>query len=252
LINSSALQAGRKKEVIEAARTRIDCSRRSPELGEAFPGRIFAASAKVFPGRPRLPLISSQLVNPLQTLGLALGAGFSSGLNLYATVATLGVLQRFGVIHLPPSLEIVGHPIVLGIAVALYILEFLADKVPYLDTVWDAIHTFIRPPAAAVIAYGASAAAPQEWRWAAALLAGGVALTSHSAKASTRAAVNTVPEPFSNWALSFGEDMLAVWLTWFTTVHPIATIVLVIALLILCAFLLYYLFRFARAALAKL
>jgi len=191
-------------------------------------------------------------VNPLQTLGLALGAGFASGLNLYATVATLGVLERFGLIHLPPTLEIVGHPIVLGIAVALYIIEFLADKVPYLDTVWDAIHTFIRPPAAAVIAYGASVAAPQEWRWAAALLAGGAALTSHSAKASTRAAVNTVPEPFSNWALSFGEDMLAVWLTWFTTVHPIAAIVIVVALLILCAFLLYYLFRFARAALARL
>ena len=191
-------------------------------------------------------------MNPLQTLGLALGAGFASGLNLYATVATLGVLERFGLIHLPPTLEIVGHPIVLGIAVALYIIEFLADKVPYLDTVWDAIHTFIRPPAAAVIAYGASVAAPQEWRWAAALLASGVALTSHSAKASTRAAVNTVPEPFSNWALSFGEDMLAVWLTWFTTVHPMAAIVIVVALLILCAFLLYYLFRFARAALAKL
>lgn len=191
-------------------------------------------------------------MNPLQTLGLALGAGFSSGVNLYATVATLGILQRFGVIHLPPTLEAVAHPIVLGIAVALYIIEFLADKVPYLDTVWDAIHTFIRPPAAAVIAYGASAGTPQEWRWAAALLAGGVALTSHSAKASTRAAVNTVPEPFSNWALSFGEDMLAVWLTWLATVHPVATIAIVVALLILSAFLLYYLFRFVRAALAKL
>jgi hypothetical protein len=197
-------------------------------------------------------LLSSEIVNPLQTLGLALGAGFSSGLNLYATVATLGILQRFGVIHLPPELAVVSHPIVLGFAVALYIIEFLADKVPYLDTVWDAIHTFIRPPAAAVIAYGASAAAPQEWRWAAALLAGGVALTSHSTKASTRAAVNTVPEPFTNWALSLGEDLLAVWLTWFTTVHPTATIVVVAALLILCAFLLYYLFRFVRAALKSL
>jgi hypothetical protein len=156
------------------------------------------------------------------------------------------------VIHLPPELAAVSHPIVLGFAVALYIIEFLADKVPYLDTVWDAIHTFIRPPAAAVIAYGASAAAPQEWRWAAALLAGGVALTSHSTKASTRAAVNTVPEPFTNWALSLGEDLLAVWLTWFTTVHPTATIVVVAALLILCAFLLYYLFRFVRAALKSL
>jgi hypothetical protein len=191
-------------------------------------------------------------VNPLETLGLALGAGFSSGLNLYATVATLGILQRFGIVHLPPALEIVAHPMVLGIAVALYVIEFLADKVPYFDTIWDVIHTFIRPPAAAVIAYGAAAAASPEWRWAAALLAGGVALTSHSTKASTRAAVNTVPEPLSNWALSFGEDLLAVWLTWFTTAHPTATVVIVAALLIVCAFLLYYLFRFVRAALAKL
>ena len=201
---------------------------------------------------PTRRLISSGLVNGLQTLGLALGAGFSSGLNLYATVATLGILQRWGIVHLPPALEVVAHPMVLGIAIALYVIEFLADKVPYLDTIWDAVHTFIRPPAAAVIAYGAAASAPSEWRWAAALLAGGVALTSHSTKASTRAAVNTVPEPFSNWALSFGEDLLAVWLTWFTTAHPTAAIVIVVALLILCAFLLYNLFRFVRAALAKL
>ena len=191
-------------------------------------------------------------MNPLQTLGLAMGAGFSSGLNLYATVATLGILQRFGVIHLPPPLAIVAHPIVLGAAIALYLIEFLADKIPFVDTVWDSIHTFIRPPAAAVIAFGASAAAPAEWRWAAALLAGGVALTSHSTKASTRAAVNTVPEPFSNWALSIGEDLLAVWLTWFTAVHPVATIAIVTMLLIVCAVLLYYLFRFVRAALSKL
>ncbi|HVO56549.1 MAG TPA: DUF4126 domain-containing protein [Dongiaceae bacterium] len=191
-------------------------------------------------------------MNPLETLGLALGAGFSSGLNLYATVATLGLLQRFHIIHLPSNLEMVAHPIVLGIAIALYLIEFFADKVPYLDTIWDTVHTFIRPPAAAVIAYGAASAAPAEWRWGAALLAGGVALTSHATKASTRAAANTVPEPVSNWILSFGEDLLAVWLTWFTTVHPVATIVIVVALLLLCAFLLYHLFRFVRAALARL
>ena len=185
-------------------------------------------------------------MNPLEVLGLALGAGFSSGLNLYATVATLGLLQRFGVIHLPASLEVVAHPIVLGVAVALYLVEFFADKIPYLDTIWDAAHTFVRPPAAAIIAYGAAGAVSAEWRWAAALLAGGVALTAHSTKASTRAAVNTVPEPFSNWVLSFGEDLLAVWLTWFTTAHPVAAIVIVVALLVLCAFLLYHLFRFVR------
>jgi hypothetical protein len=191
-------------------------------------------------------------MNPVETLGLALGAGFSSGLNLYATVATLGLLQRFGVLHLPPSLQVLSHPWVLGISIALYLLEFLADKIPYIDTFWDAIHTLIRPPAAALLAFAAAGAATPEWRWGAALLAGGVALTSHGTKASARAAVNASPEPFSNWILSFGEDLLAVWLTWMATVHPFATTVIVTALVALCAFLLYYLFRFARSAFQRL
>jgi Domain of unknown function (DUF4126) len=187
-------------------------------------------------------------MNPIETLGLALGAGFSSGLNLYATVATLGLLQRFGVLRLPPGLRALAHPWVLGIAIALYLLEFFADKIPYFDTIWDAIHTFIRPPAAAILAYAAAGAAPSEWRWGAALIAGGVALTSHGAKTSTRAAVNTSPEPFSNWILSFSEDLLAVWLTWMATAHPLATTVIVAALVALSIFLLYRLFRFARRA----
>jgi len=191
-------------------------------------------------------------VNPLQTLGLALGAGFSSGLNLYATIATLGLLQRFGVIHLPPSLQTLAHPWVLGIALALYAIEFLADKIPYVDTVWDAVHTLIRPPAAALLAYGATVAAPPEWRWGAALLAGGVALTSHGTKASARAAVNTSPEPFSNWFLSLGEDALAVWLTWMATAHPAATIVVVASLMVLAGVLLFHLFRFLRRSLQRL
>lgn len=191
-------------------------------------------------------------MNPFQTLGLALGAGFSSGLNLYATVATLGLLERFGVIHLPQSLHVLSHPVILILAIVLYIVEFFADKVPYVDTVWDVIHTFIRPPAAALIAYTAAGAAPAEWRWGAALLAGGVALTSHGTKASARAAVNTTPEPLSNWALSFGEDVLAVWLTWMATVHPVATSIVVVALVALSVFLLFHLFRFARRALQRL
>lgn len=191
-------------------------------------------------------------MNPIQALGLALGAGFSSGLNLYATVATLGLLERFGIIHLPPSLQGLSHTWVLAIAIALYILEFFADKVPYVDTAWDVVHTFIRPPAAAVLAYSAVSAAPAEWRWAAALLAGGVALTSHGTKSSARAAVNTVPEPFTNWALSLGEDVLAVWLTWMATAHPLVTTIVVVALLAFSAFLLFHLFRFARRALQRL
>jgi uncharacterized protein DUF4126 len=191
-------------------------------------------------------------MNPVETLSLALGVGFSSGLNLYATVATLGLLQRFGVIHLPAALQILAHPWVLGIAAALYLLEFFADKVPYVDTLWDAVHTFIRPPAAALLAYGAAGAAAPEWRWGAALLAGSVALTSHGTKASARAAVNTSPEPFSNWVLSFGEDLLAVWLTWMATAHPVATTIIAAVLVAFSAFLLFYLFRFLRRSIQRL
>jgi uncharacterized protein DUF4126 len=191
-------------------------------------------------------------MNPIETLGVALGAGFSSGLNLYATVATLGLLQRLGVLRLPPGLQVLSHPWVLGIAIALYLLEFFADKIPYFDTIWDAVHTFIRPPAAAILAFAAAGEAPPEWRWGAALIAGGVALTSHGAKASTRAAVNTSPEPFSNWILSFGEDLLAVWLTWMATAHPLATTIIVAALVALSILLLYHLFRFARRAFRQL
>jgi uncharacterized protein DUF4126 len=191
-------------------------------------------------------------MNPLQILALALGTGFSSGLNLYATVATLGLLQRFGIIHLPQPLDGVAHPWVLGIAMALYLTEFFADKIPYVDTLWDTIHTFVRPPAAAVLAYAAAGAAPAEWRWGAALLAGGVALTSHGTKASARAAVNTSPEPLSNWALSFGEDLLAVWLSWLASAHPVATIILVAMLVAISAFLLFHLFQFARKAFRRM
>ena len=191
-------------------------------------------------------------MNPIQTLSLALGAGFSSGLNLYATVATLGLLQHFGIVHLPASLQGLAHPWVIGIAAGLYLIEFFADKVPYFDTIWDFIHTFIRPPAAALLAYAAAGGAGAEWRWGAALLAGGVALTSHGTKASARAAVNTSPEPFSNWTLSLGEDVLAVWLSWMANAHPLATTIVVFVLWALCMFLLYHLFRFARRAIHKL
>ncbi len=191
-------------------------------------------------------------MNPIETLSLALGAGFSSGLNLYATVATLGLLERYGVIHLSASLQALANPWIIGVAAALYLIEFFADKIQYFDTIWDFIHTFIRPPAAAFLAYAAAGGAATEWRWGAALLAGGVALTSHGTKASTRAAVNLSPEPFSNWTLSLGEDVLAVWLSWLASAHPVATTILVAALLVLCVFLIYRLFRFARRAIERM
>ncbi len=191
-------------------------------------------------------------MNPLQTLSLVLGAGFASGLNLYATVATLGLLQRFGVIQLPAELRVLSHPVVLGIAIVLYLLEFFADKVPYIDSIWQALHTFIRPPAAALLAFGATAAAPDVWRWGAALLAGGIALTSHGTKASVRAAANLSPEPLSNGALSLGEDVLSVWVVWFATAHPTAAIIVVTLLFGFSLFVLYHLFRFLRRTFHKL
>ena len=190
-------------------------------------------------------------MNPIETLSLVLGTGFSSGLNLYATVATLGLLERFGVIHLPDKLQMLAHPLVLGVALGLYVVEFLADKIPYVDSVWQAVHTFIRPPAAALLAFSVTAAASEPWRWAAALLAGGIALTSHGTKASARAAVNMSPEPFSNWALSFGEDLLAVWVTWFATVHPRIAVIVVTVLVAISLYVLYHLFRFLRRTLQR-
>jgi Domain of unknown function (DUF4126) len=185
-------------------------------------------------------------MSPLQTLGFALGTSFASGLNLYATVAAAGLFQRFGIIQLPDNLQILASPFVLGVAITLFIIEFVADKVPYVDSAWDAVHTFIRPPAAAVISYSAFGQVPEEWKLTAALLAGGVALTSHGAKATTRAAANTSPEPVSNWTLSFLEDGLAVFLAWMAAAHPILTAGVVVVLVILAVFLIWKLFGYLR------
>jgi Domain of unknown function (DUF4126) len=132
------------------------------------------------------------------------------------------------------------------VAITLFIIEFIADKVPYVDSAWDAVHTFIRPPAAALISYSAFGQVPEEWKLTAALLAGGVALTSHGAKATTRAAANTSPEPVSNWTLSFLEDGLAVFLAWMAAAHPIITAGIVVVLVILAVFLIWKLFGYLR------
>jgi hypothetical protein len=185
-------------------------------------------------------------MSPLETLGFALGTSFASGLNVYATVAAAGIMQRLGVVQLPETLQVLGHPIVLGLAGLLFIVEFIADKIPYVDSAWDAVHTFIRPPAAAVLSYSAFGNVPEEWKLGAALLAGSVALTSHGAKASTRAAANTSPEPVSNWTLSLFEDGLVVFLVWMAAEYPLLTAGLVLVLLILAVLLIRKLWRFAR------
>jgi len=188
----------------------------------------------------------------LHTLAFVLGASFASGLNLYATLATLGLLQRFGVIQLPPGLQVLANPVLLGVAVSLYVVEFVADKIPYVDNIWDLIHTFIRPPAAALLAYSSLGGVPEEWRLAAALIAGSIALTSHGTKATTRAAVNASPEPISNSVLSMGEDGLAVFLAWMAATHPVLTLVIVLALVAVSIYVVIKLSGFVRRGLRKL
>ena len=191
-------------------------------------------------------------MSPFETLGWILGTSFASGLNLYATVAAAGLLQHSGVVQLPPTLQLLAQPVVWGIALALFVVEFIADKVPVVDSAWDAVHTFIRPPAAALLAYGAFADVPEGWKLGAALLAGSVAFTSHGAKATTRAAANASPEPFSNWILSSVEDVVAVGLAWMAAEHPVITGAIVIVLVILCVLLIWKLFAFFKRALGRL
>jgi hypothetical protein len=179
-------------------------------------------------------------------LSAVLGLSFAAGLNAYATVLMLGVLHRLGVISLPETLAIVGTTPVIAVAAFLFVVEFIADKIPVLDSLWDGIHTFIRPAAGGLLAYGAVGNVDPQWQVIAALLGGGVALTSHAAKASTRAAANVSPEPFSNWALSLAEDILSISIVWITTSYPLIALAIVVLLLAGSIYVLWKLSRFAR------
>jgi hypothetical protein len=143
------------------------------------------------------------------TLSLALGTAWTSGINLYATVTVLGLLQKFGATKLPGGLEVLDNWWIIGIAAFLYAVEFFADKIPYVDSVWDAVHTFIRVPAGAVVAYAATNEMDAGVWTIAALLGGGLAFSSHGTKAALRAGANLSPEPVSNWVLSIVEDIIA-------------------------------------------
>ena len=163
----------------------------------------------------------------LSTLGFAMGSAWLSGINLYATVFMLGMLQRFHVAHLPGDLSYLGHTWVIALAGALYLVQFAADKIPVVDSVWDMVHTFIRVPAGAVLAATAFASFDPSVRLVALLVGGGVALSSHSAKTATRLAANTSPEPFSNIALSVAGDLLAVGGTALMAIHPVIVLAFV-------------------------
>ncbi|WP_207280552.1 DUF4126 domain-containing protein [Thiocystis violacea] len=155
-----------------------------------------------------------------QTLALALGAGWASGINLYAAVLMLGLLGTSGHLDLPPGLEILTDPLVLLAAGAMYMVEFVADKIPGVDTAWDSLHTFVRIPAGAMLAAGAIGDLGPGADLAAALLGGGLAAASHAAKSGTRVLINTSPEPFTNWAASVTEDVGVVAGLFIAINHP--------------------------------
>jgi len=175
----------------------------------------------------RLPANSADLA------ALIVVASFAAGLNVYATVATFGLLAHAEVLHLPPALDPLMSWYVIGAAIALFLVEFFADKIPAFDLIWNALHTFIRVPIAALIAYGATAQLSPGKQLLATVIGGGIALAAHGGKMAARVAVTLSPEPLRNIGLSLGEDALAIFLSWFVAVHPyIATAIVVLGILL--------------------
>jgi len=170
-------------------------------------------------------------VNIADALWRIVPFAFASGVNLYATIAVVGLCARFGLFTVPDQFKAFDNPWVIGVALALYAVEFVADKVPWVDTAWDAVHTVIRPLGGALVAVSALGDASPATQTVAALLGGSVAMTTHLTKAGTRAVVNTSPEPFTNWALSLAEDVFVVGLTWVAVQHPITASIIALVLL---------------------
>lgn len=169
-------------------------------------------------------------------LSYALPFAFASGINLYATVAVIGLCARYRLFALPSQFAGFDSWWVIGVALALYAVEFVADKVPWVDTAWDAVHTVIRPLGGAAIAMAAVGPVTPELSAIAGLLGGSVAMTTHLTKSGTRAVVNTSPEPFTNWTLSVVEDLFVIGLSWVAVAHPVvATIVCLILLVCIVA-----------------
>lgn len=167
----------------------------------------------------------------LSTLGVAMGSAWLSGVNLYATAATLGLLQRFDLVHLPGDLGVLSSWWVIGVAAGMYVVEFIADKIPAVDSMWDFVHTFIRVPAGAVLAAAAFSDADPMVRIIALLVGGGVALSSHGTKAAVRATANLSPEPFSNIGLSLAEDAVAVGSSFLIAWFPVVMLGIVVVFL---------------------
>lgn len=172
-----------------------------------------------------------------ELFALLAAIGFAAGLNVYATVAVLGLLARFGHLPLPPGLQLLSAWPVIGASIALFAIEFFADKIPAFDLIWNALHTFVRVPVAALLAFQATSQLSPGMQLLATLVGAAVALAAHGGKTAVRAAVTPTPEPLSNIALSLGEDVVAIGLTWLATRHPyvagtLATIAVVVIIIL--------------------
>jgi len=193
-----------------------------------------------------------QLSDAPRWLALAAALGWASGIRLYAAVFLAGLAGFMGFVELPPGLQVLQHPAVLGVSGSLCLVEFFADKIPFVDTLWDTVHTVIRIPAGAALAAGALGADSAAMGWIAALLGGGLAATSHTAKLTTRAAVNASPEPFSNVAVSLFEDGFVVFMLWLSATHPVVFAVALALTLAVAVVLMVVLARFLRAVAVRL
>ena len=191
--------------------------------------------------------MSSLSPSPEQLAALVVATSFAAGLNVYATVATLGLLSRAGVIVLPGALDPVASWWVIGACAALFAIEFVADKIPAFDLVWNALQTFVRVPVGALLAYGAASQLSPGWQLAATAAGGLIAFAAHGGKTAVRAAVTASPEPFSNAILSFGEDAFAIFLTWFATRHPYIAAAIAIVCLVVIVVLMRWIVRALRA-----
>jgi hypothetical protein len=187
-----------------------------------------------------------------QLIALAAALGWASGIRLYAVVLLTGLAGYFGLVDLPSGLKVLQHPGVMTAAAIMCFLEFFADKIPYVDTLWDLVHTAIRIPAGAALAAAAFGADHEQMAWIAAILGGGLAATSHLAKLTTRAAVNTSPEPFSNVAVSIAEDGFVVFMLWLAAAHPAIFGIALALSVALAIVLLVVLFKFLRLVIRRL
>lgn len=188
----------------------------------------------------------------IETLSLAMGTAWTSGVNLYATIAALGLAGRYELIHLPPGLEILMHPLVISIACLMYVLEFVFDKVPLVDSAWDAVHTFIRIPAGAILAAQTVGEVSPALELTAYLAGGGIAAAAHGTKMLTRVAINASPEPFSNWAASVTEDATVFGGLWVMYQYPLLTVIFVASFVAMAIWLTPKLYRLGKRVLQSL